>query len=744
MRKNKIIFLITLIISIFMLTSCMTNIEEPNNSKYIYENGKVFLLAQEEAIAVEIETEEDFQFERVSDNFTLNKNSKIAISKIDGFNKQDKLVELDSKEELSKIINIRYIRESDINPSKSKAVDVQDGITLNGPEAVLKGINFELEIEFSRVQIPENAQTLEIVLDIPNEINVVNFKGDYNNIKFIREENTTILLGIKEKLEPITINLKTENSGIYEMNVLKATYSDMYGKTEIVTDFYGKSIEVIDGVLGDFDNNGLINLNDFLAFSKAYGTSSSDSDFDNVYDIGPANLDLNYNEALYSASPDGKIDVIDFAVFIRNFGKSLGIPLSLNLPEGFEVFPVSYNPQEDGNHYIQMEIYTINDYVEPQEYLKTEIFFDDYIYNNDDKLGEFILTKDANQDEIGLTKYSAILKVPNNYSDYDLSNFLVRYIRIDGTKSVIPGDFFGSTAAYKVYNLGRGINEKPNFRKYAYVVKYWEDMTPKNRTGSVAINVTETPWVEKVLLNKSIYTKIDFSTWYTVFYSKKHIIDNRNISFEYFDLYLSDDFRINETYEIYEWIEKKISGPFTQQKNISFGEENKLTPMPKYRIKYTISDTTNFASDVNNDVIEKTVFLGESSWDYFKTFNYEYEKFLDYAEANDEFFAVEENNNNLDYGYDFDLDGIRDIYFGEYYMGILDDARGYVVQEDFNNVYFYDLNKEQSYANIRNDNFGTRVLLFNTGEKYIKLQVLGETTIDATFVNNVMNWGDSQ
>jgi hypothetical protein len=713
----------------------MTNTEEQNNSNYIYEDGKIFLLAQEDAVAVEILTEEGFQYNRVSDNFTLEKNGKIAVAKIDEFNKQDKLIQVGSKKDLEKILNIRYIKERDINPPSTKAVEIQDGVFLDIPDTVLKGISFDMNILFNRVQIPENAQTLEIILDIPIEMKVVEIKGNYNNINYIREDKLTVILELKDKLEPITLSLKSENTGSYDFSVLEATYSDIYGKTEINTQFYGTKTEIIDGVLGDFDNNGLINLNDFLAFSKAYGTSSTDSDFDNVYDIGPANLELNYNEALYSASPDGKIDVIDFAVFIRNFGKTLGIPLSLNLPEGFEVFPISYNPPVDNNSYFKLQIYTIDEYVEPQEYLKIELFFDDYIYNNDDKLGEFILTKDVNQDETGLTKYSAILKIPDSYSVNYFWDFYVRYVRNDGIKSVIPGEL-ENISTFRLMSLEKAKQINQNIYNYAYIVKYWEDIMPKKQLINVTFNDALAPWVDSINVMKKI--RVEYSSAWN---SEKIFLDSSKIEFEHYDFFLSEQYRLNNENEITEETENEFSAPFAKKEIFDDGDTVQIKPMPKYKIKYSVSDTTSFASVSS---YERTVFLGQNDWDYFINFNYEYEKFLNYAEANDDYFAVEENYNDLDYGYDFDLDGLRDIYFREYNAGLLDDAKGYVVQDDFNNIYNYDQNKENSYASINNDYFDTHVFLFNTGEKYIKLQVIGETTIDATFVKNVINWGDSQ
>ncbi|WP_129409097.1 hypothetical protein [Marinitoga lauensis] len=104
----------------------------------------------------------------------------------------------------------------------------------------------------------------------------------------------------------------------------------------VSADTYGGDIVVYDPILlGDFDDpdttgderDNTVDIDDFLIFLDHYDTQLGDAAYDADFDIYPSEIapisDWQTNSIYSIAFPDGKIDLYDFIIFARNYGKNL-------------------------------------------------------------------------------------------------------------------------------------------------------------------------------------------------------------------------------------------------------------------------------------------------------------------------------------------------------------------------------------------------------------------------------------
>ncbi len=96
--------------------------------------------------------------------------------------------------------------------------------------------------------------------------------------------------------------------------------------TELIgVTFTGGSIEIGGPkLLGDFNDNEKVDLVDFINFAHNYGTVFGDNRYSELYDIAPAEDHYGGRWAgIYDkCDPDGMVDLLDFIIFARNYGKS--------------------------------------------------------------------------------------------------------------------------------------------------------------------------------------------------------------------------------------------------------------------------------------------------------------------------------------------------------------------------------------------------------------------------------------
>jgi len=96
--------------------------------------------------------------------------------------------------------------------------------------------------------------------------------------------------------------------------------------TELIQTTFHDGEIVIGGpkLIGDFDNSNKVDLSDFILFARSYGSVlGGEGEYSDTYDIAPAeDKYLGVWAGIYdSCTPDGKIDLVDFIIFARNYGK---------------------------------------------------------------------------------------------------------------------------------------------------------------------------------------------------------------------------------------------------------------------------------------------------------------------------------------------------------------------------------------------------------------------------------------
>jgi hypothetical protein len=466
------------------------------------------------------------------------------------------------------------------------------------------------------------------------------------------------------------------------------------------------------------------------------------------YDIAPEDTGFLFNGISVKSVGDSVIGLYDFLQFIRSYGVSLGRPTNIDLPSDYSLLPIDYNPPVDEYVYYKMEIFTINEFVDPQEYLKVELFKRE----TTNKVGEFILPKVEQTNYPEVTKYAGWLKVPENVANDNTQNLRIRFVRKNGIKSIVPGLFDKYEALYYLNHWGvnyRGFNND-NKKKFAYVVKFWEDQLPKKISLNKQIDKTDAPWVEELRIRDSIFSNVDRAGSNFIIGEQKVSTENSQIDFYSYSRELTDKnftdipYMIKDTWGLYiegDFVTRNQAIEIDALHNVS---EVKLHPMPIFNVKVEISDTATFNG---NNIQEMKLYSGLYDFDYFKDSDL-YQKFKSYVSQNNEYFVGEEN---WVFGYDFDKNNEVDTYF-RYYSNLenithylrVEKSYAYITDTNFASITNYDKSLETYHLSLYDDRFDDHVLVYRTGDKYIKMQVLEQTFVDETFVNEVMNWGDSQ
>lgn len=80
-------------------------------------------------------------------------------------------------------------------------------------------------------------------------------------------------------------------------------------------------------LLGDFDQNGIVNLLDFSLFVNHYGYEEAEPMYDARYDIYPASDTFTgiWSGIFDCALPDGRVNLLDFSLFVKNYGKEFPV-----------------------------------------------------------------------------------------------------------------------------------------------------------------------------------------------------------------------------------------------------------------------------------------------------------------------------------------------------------------------------------------------------------------------------------
>ncbi|WP_047268441.1 LVIVD repeat-containing protein, partial [Marinitoga sp. 1197] len=258
--------------------------------------------------------------------------------------------------EQSKIITQAAIFDEENNKIITKATaPYQDGLSVSDANALRSGDEASIVIHAKNIS---GVESFQIDLYYPNALLAIDTSKGNNGVELLNTVSSNTLLS-----DPIDdggvlkIIFTTQNGTELNLNdedivrvyviakdvdpkeegvtSLEATLMNS-NLNQISTNTFGGNVVVYDLILlGDFDDPGTagderdyqVGIDDFLVFLDHYGTVQGDTYYDKDFDIYPAEIAPIGNwltDSIYSISvPDGKIDLYDFIIFARNYGKSL-------------------------------------------------------------------------------------------------------------------------------------------------------------------------------------------------------------------------------------------------------------------------------------------------------------------------------------------------------------------------------------------------------------------------------------
>jgi hypothetical protein len=446
MKKNKLIFLFLIVLMSLLLTSCLTNKENPFESDL---SSGSYLLAPEDGVAFEVEFKEYVDFK--SDNseiLYIYEDKKLYIALNKEVSKGNKVIEME-EEFLDKIENIKTIKYSDLfsHNSVKNTGDTKSGIYVKDTftTAYQQSGSFDIVLDSETIDITEGSSSITLELDIPTDfvIEEVSMSTSYT---FDASTNTLEIYynyyDFLNKDEFVFVKFRSSNTGDYTVGINNVKVNGLTSTLETNSG----TIKVVSGPLGDYDRSGEVDLSDFVDFRNQWKAETQDPN----YKLGPVDLNYKYLDVYFvrdDSQAADKLDLIDFAIFAHNYGKESITPGYYEKGE-FEVYPSSYNTTNDG---YEFEIFTD----------KTRID-DNYIYlklKNEwqSDYFRFVVPKAYSRFE-GFNNYSITLKY-NNYNE-----FHYEYETINGIKSLYPS--FESGDIFRLDNNGS--------RFYRHYARYWD------------------------------------------------------------------------------------------------------------------------------------------------------------------------------------------------------------------------------------------------------------------------------
>ena len=165
------------------------------------------------------------------------------------------------------------------------------------------------------IEIVTKEKIIALNIELSGEIEREDILTSDNSLVIMKETNkrTNIYIAKKDDIsENIVIKLKNYKKG--KINIIESIKS--ISEVEIVDskNIYRNTTNVL---LGDFNNDDVVNLIDFAKLEENFLTTNG------LYDIGPATKGLDDWKDIYChASGDGIVDLSDLVVFANNFNKT--------------------------------------------------------------------------------------------------------------------------------------------------------------------------------------------------------------------------------------------------------------------------------------------------------------------------------------------------------------------------------------------------------------------------------------
>lgn len=394
MKKN-FLFVITVLLVMIFLSGCLTKEKNLSSVNSQNENDKISFLNTNEFVEVKdngdvvlkkslkgLELQisgnenEDYIIEKDILSMKDKKRNSIMLAKIGiPFKKGDILLKLKKKVDL-KVISYAPI---DIDKTKVSSESIQDGLSIIDEEMNKDGYG-EVTIYAKNIMGVTN---LNLVISYDKDLlEVDQYRGEKGVYSFPVVSGSSLIMipTIDEENGEIEINLSTINGeeiDLEDNEIFKIYFKakkDENGKGKIGisriqfandpnsgeersivisssgnVNFYDGELKLRDPkLLGDFNNDGVVDIIDVKDFSNYSNVKEGDTSYSEDYDIAPA-----YNlykkegwEDIYdSAFADGSIDINDFSVIAANFDKAE--------PNNVPLEPIAVDPENNDESTIQ-------------------------------------------------------------------------------------------------------------------------------------------------------------------------------------------------------------------------------------------------------------------------------------------------------------------------------------------------------------------------------------------------------
>ncbi|KAF2956887.1 PQQ-binding-like beta-propeller repeat protein [Marinitoga sp. 38H-ov] len=383
---KKYLVLLTILSIIFIMSSCLTKdanfksdkIEKTSFSTEEYLNitdtGEVILKKDLKGLELQILNADDYTIP--NGILSVNTQNSLMIAKIgEPFKKGDKILVLNKKADI-KILSVAPI---EVEKTKISSDSISDGISIIDEEMNKDGYG-EVTIYAKNVMDVTN---INLVISYDKDlVEIDQYRGENGVYSFpVINGNSIIMVPIINSEDgEIEINLSTvenEKINLEDNEIFKIYFKakkDENGKGKIGiskiqfandpnsgeersivisssgnVDFHDGELKLREPkLLGDFNNDNIVDISDVKAFANYSNTKEGNSSYDEAYDIAPA-----YNmykkegwENIYDTSfSDGSIDINDFSIIAANFDKSK--------PNNFPLDPIAVNPKNGEESNIQ-------------------------------------------------------------------------------------------------------------------------------------------------------------------------------------------------------------------------------------------------------------------------------------------------------------------------------------------------------------------------------------------------------
>jgi hypothetical protein len=357
--KKRIIFLSILILISLLLTSCLS---KPKVTKNENENDSTLII-------------NDFEISKENGEYTV---KNIGDVKYDGVEIILENNQFSSAEKENNYIfyqNKNEIMVTSINSNTNKKI-VKNEIfikfstekSLKEGNLSIKGIALEQEEKTKNISMPIFSLSNKIInlgeeFVVPFYVkNLKDFDGfsitfnyDASIIEFLDYELNNVLMSLsKQPLEAIytgkinvgyifdkdvtnfneenpLINFRFKSKGIKEDTLLEFIESDSFltlnGNYYDIGNFYNSSVKIgTKDVLGDFNNDGKIDLRDITDFIE----NGLNSPYNSFYDIYPSKISDGSTIFDTLLKLDEKVDIYDFIVMAKNYGQGNTPPIKVS------------------------------------------------------------------------------------------------------------------------------------------------------------------------------------------------------------------------------------------------------------------------------------------------------------------------------------------------------------------------------------------------------------------------------